>query len=78
MARGLLAAIGLLSTGEHWTRDATILADVAGLGRGLTPAVGRRAAQRSLLGCQRQLLEELFLQVARSGQPYVLLPQVRT
>ena len=77
VARALLAAVGSLDNGENWLRDAPVLARVAGLGRGLTPAAGRPAAQHSLLDCQRQALEGLFLQVTRSGQPYVLLPPVR-
>jgi hypothetical protein len=76
VARSLLAAIGSLTSGEHWLQDAPVLARIAGLGRGLTPAVGRPAAQSSLMNCQRDLLAGLFRQVTLSGYPYALLPPV--
>ena len=74
IARSLLAAVGALDSGDDWLRDAPILASVANLGRSLTPPAGDDAAQPSLLGYQRQLLRDLFLQVTRSGSPYVMLP----
>jgi hypothetical protein len=76
IVRSLLAAIGSLHSGEHLLQDAPVLARVAGLGRGLTPAASQTAAQRSLLDCQRTLLRDLFVQVTRSGQPYLLIAPV--
>ncbi len=76
VARSLLAAVGALQGGEHWLKDAPVLARLAGLGRGLTPAIDQSAAQSSLMNCQRELLADLFVQVTLSGHPYSLLPPV--
>jgi len=56
-------------SGDDWLRVAPILASVANLGRSLTPPAGDDAAQSGLLGYQRQLPRDLFLQVTRSGLP---------
>lgn len=74
VARSLLAAVGALGSGDDWSRDAPVLAIVAGLGRSLTPPTGEDAAQPSLTNYQRKLLRDLFLRATRSGLPYVMLP----
>ncbi|WP_339153671.1 hypothetical protein [Actinomadura luteofluorescens] len=76
IARALLAAIGALAGGDHLVADAPMLARMVGLGRGLTPGAGRTAAQPELLECQRFHLRDLFIQVARSRSPIILLPPV--
>ncbi|NDU72059.1 hypothetical protein GWI34_05385 [Actinomadura sp. DSM 109109] len=78
IARALLAAVGALAGGDHLVRDAPMLARMVGLGRGLTPGAGREAAQPELLECQRVHLRDLFVQVARSRSPIILLPPVPT
>ena len=77
ITRSVLAAVGSLDTGEYLLSDAPVLARVAGLGRGLTAATRESSSQRHLLDSERHLLMDLFLQVTRSGQAYVLLPLAR-
>ena len=80
VAHGLLVAAGARARPERfdlrasWQPDAPLLAELAALGRALTPPGGRTLAQPALLPAQLQTLGRVTQQVVGRALPLVLLP----
>ncbi len=75
VARALAASVGRSERIDRIDADAPLLAPLAALSRALSPADGRRTAQRELLSAQRDLLGRILrLHLSQTMMPLPLLP----
>ncbi|MFD7441636.1 hypothetical protein [Streptomyces sp. NPDC059909] len=74
LARGLLAAVGRLPSGEDLDRDAPLLGRLAALGRSLRPADDSATPAWVPLTAQFTEVRTAFRKVVPGGVPLTLLP----